>query len=100
MEEEEEEEALEIEIVQHIEPAVLKPAAPEPRDSFMEEAPNQIVILKASAFQPILVSLLRIIEQIKADNANVNERLDKQDMMFQMILSRLHPPPPPPPRNP
>lgn len=59
----------------------------------MEEAPNQIIVYEASASQPIPISLPRTIEKIKDDNAKVNERLDKQDLMFQLILSRLPPPP-------
>lgn len=65
----------------------------------MEKAPTHMVISEAFASYPILNSLLRIIEHIKADNAKVNECLDKQDLMFQLILSRL-PPPPPPSKNP
>lgn len=42
-------------------------------------------------------ALRKTIDEIKIDNALVKERLDKQEMMFQMILSRL---PPPPPQNP
>lgn len=90
---EEEEAAPETENVQHIESAP-EPAAPEPQNSVMEETPNQIIVSEASISQPILISLLRIIEQIKTDNAKVNERLDEQDLMFQLILSRLPPPPP------
>lgn len=97
---EEEEEAPETKIVQHIESAAPKFYAPEHQDSVMEKAPNQIVFSKASASQPIPDSLLRTIEQIKADNAKVNERMDKKDLIFQLILSRLPPTPPPPPHNP
>lgn len=74
---EEEEEALTTEPAQNIESATIGPSVPEPEDSSMEEAPNQIVVSKASASQPIPVSLLRTIEQIKADNEKVNEHLDK-----------------------
>lgn len=89
------------EIVQHIESAPEPTTASDPQDSIMEEAPTQMVVSKAYSSQPILVSILRTIEQIKADNAKVNELLDKQDLMFQMILSRLPPlPPPPPSQNP
>lgn len=62
----------------------------------MEDVSTQIVVSKASASQPIPIALLKTIEEIKADNARVNECLDKQDLMFQLILSRLSPPPPPP----
>lgn len=40
--------------------------------------------------------LLKTIEKMKVDNALVKEHLDRQEMMFQLILSRL---PPPPPQN-
>lgn len=42
-------------------------------------------------------ALRKTIEEIKVDNALVKERLEKQDMMFLLILSRL---PPPPTQNP
>ena len=58
------------------------PEPSEPEDAATEEARNQIVVSEASASQPIPVAVLRIIEQIKADNVKVNERLDKKDMMF------------------
>lgn len=37
----------------------------------------------------ILDALRNTIEEIKVDNALVKKRLDKHDMMFQLILSRL-----------
>lgn len=96
----EEEESPIIEPAQHIESAAPKPSTPEPEDTAMDESLNQIVVSEASASQPIPVFLLRTIEQIKDDNSKVNERLDKQDLMFQLILSRLPPPPPSSPQNP
>ena len=76
----------------------------------MEEVATQIVVsetqqVEASVSQPsagtssqdIPNALRKTIEEIKVDNVLVKERLDKQDMMFQLILSRL---PPPPPQNP
>lgn len=72
------------------------------QDRVMEEVVAQIFVsetrqLKASVSQPsagtssgdIPDALRRTIEEIKANNAVVKERLDKQDMMFQLILSRL-----------
>lgn len=59
---EEEEEAPIIELSQNIEFAALEPSVPEPKDSPMEEAPNQIVLSEDFMSQPILVSLLRTIE--------------------------------------
>lgn len=43
--------------------------------------------------------LLKTIEDMKVENALVKERLDRQEMIFQLILSRL-PSSPPPPQNP
>lgn len=97
---EEEEVAPKTEIIQYIESTPEPATTFEPQDSVMEEAPTQMVVSEASASQIILVSLLRTIKQIKANNAKANEHLDKQDLMFQLILSRLPPPPPPPPHNP
>lgn len=92
----EEEVAPETEPVQHIESASKPAATFDPQDSIMEEAPTQMVVSEASASQPISVSFLRRIEQIKDDNSKVNEPLDKKHHMFQLILSRL----PPPSQNP
>lgn len=38
--------------------------------------------------------LLKTIEDMKSENALVKERFDMQEMMFQLILSRLTLPPP------
>ncbi|KAI5383528.1 hypothetical protein KIW84_070782 [Lathyrus oleraceus] len=76
MEEEEEEEAPVTELAQNIEFSYPEPSVSEPEDSAMEEALNQIIVSEASMFQPIPVSLLRTIEQIKTDNAKVNKRMD------------------------
>lgn len=43
----------------------------------MEEAVTRIIVSEASASRPIHVALLKTIEEIKANNARVNERLDK-----------------------
>lgn len=93
----EEEAAPEIETVQHIESSPEAVDAYEPQYCAMEEVATQMVVSEASASQPIPISLLRTIKEIKADNAKVNEGLAMQDLMFQLILSRLPPPPPPPP---
>lgn len=66
-----------------------------PQECVMEETANHVVISEASASQPISITLLKTIEEIKADNARVNDCMDKQDLMFQLINSRL-----PPPQNP
>lgn len=95
----EEEAAPETKIVQHIESALEVDAAYEPQDCAMEEVATQIIVSEVSSSQPIPVALLKTIEEIKADNTRVNERLDKHDLMFQLILSRL-PPPLSPPQNP
>lgn len=47
-----------------------------------------------TSFGEIPNVLLKTIEEMKADNALVKERLDRQEMMFQLILSRLLPLPP------
>lgn len=96
MEEEVAPAAPEVEIAQHLESAPEVDIAFEPQDYAMEEASTQIVVSEASTSQPIHVALLKTAEEIKADNARVNERLDKQDIMFHLILSRIPPPPPPP----
>lgn len=67
----------------------------------MEEATSRVVVYETRQFevfssQPIPIVLLKTIEEIKADNARVNKRVDKPYLMFQLILSRLPPPPPPP----
>lgn len=80
------------------------------QDCVMEEAAAQIVVsetqqVEVSVSQPsvgtssrdIPIGLIKTIEEIKADNALVKEHLNKQDLMFQLILSIL---PPPPPQNP
>lgn len=76
----------------------------------MEEDVAQIVVYEiqqveasvlqqsaGTSFGDILDALQKTIEETKVDNALVKERLEKQDMMFQFILSIL---PPPPPQNP
>lgn len=92
----EEEAASKTETAQHIESSPEAIVASESQDCSMEETVSQLVVSEASASQPIPISLLRTIEETKADNAKVNECLDKQDLMFQLILSRI----PPPPQNP
>lgn len=76
-----EEEATPTESAQHIE-EFAAPNPFEPEDVATEETPNQIVVSEAFVSHPIPVSLMRTIEQIKADNVKVNERLNKQDLMF------------------
>lgn len=38
--------------------------------------------------------LLKIITNMQVENALIKERLDRQEMLFQLTLSRLLPPPP------
>lgn len=77
------------------------------QDYVKDEAATQIVVsetqqVKVSVSQPsagtsfgdIHVGLMKTVEEIKVDNALVKYRLDKQDLMSQLILSRLPPPPP------
>lgn len=53
--------------------------------------------LSRTSYGDIPDVLLKTIEEMKVENAIVKECLDMQEMMFQLILSRL---PPPPPQNP
>lgn len=101
----EEEVAPESKVVQHLATAPEADVVFEPQDCVMEAVDAQVVIsethqFEASASQPIHVALMKTNEEIKADNVRVNEHLDKQNLMFQLILSRLPPPPPPAPQNP
>lgn len=50
-----------------------------------------------TSFGVISEVLLKTIADIQSESSLVKEHLDMQDMMFQLILSRL---PPPPPYNP
>lgn len=66
------------------------------QDCVMEEVIAQIVVSQQSVgTSSIFITdvLWKTIEEIKDDNALVNERLEKQDMVFKLILSRLLPPP-------
>lgn len=105
--------ALEVnEVIQEVNEEVVRDAEAnsEYQDRVMEETDAQIVISETqqveafisqqsvgTSYGDILDALRKTIEEIKVDNALVKERIEKQDMMFQLILSRL---PLPPHQNP
>lgn len=79
------------------------------QDCIMEEPASMTIVSKTqqvgvfvsqsytgTSSGEISIKLIKTIEEIKADNAMVKEHLDKQDLMFQLILFRL---PSPPPQN-
>ena len=76
-----------------MEKAVAQPVVSE--DQQIEVSLHQQ--FAGTSFGEIPDALQKTIEEIKVDNALVKERLDKQDMIFQLILFSL---PSSPPQNP
>lgn len=91
------------EVVQEVEvdlghpECVMEECVPQPvasEEQQIEVSNNQQYDVTSSRGIPEV--LLKNIEDMKFENALVKERMDKQEMMFQLILSRLSLPPTPP----